>query len=92
MPRKKASDSISEVLTSAEVLRNKIASLSAEVREGTKELALAIVNMQGKRRGRPPGKRNRPRGKRGRPRARLGRPPGRPRKAGRPPKAAPSLT
>ena len=92
MPRKKPCDSISEVLTSAEALRNKIASLPAEVREGTKELTLAIVNMHGKRRGRPLGKRNRPRRKRGRPRGRGGRPPGRPRKAGSPPKAVPSLT
>jgi hypothetical protein len=85
MPRKKASHSISEVLTAAELLRNKIESLSAEVRECTKELALAIVNMQAKRRGRPPGKRGPPRGRRG-------RPPGRPRKVGRPPKAAPPMT
>ena len=60
MPRRKASDSISEVLASAEVLRNRIAALSAEVREATKELALAIVNLHGKKRGRPPGKRPRP--------------------------------
>jgi hypothetical protein len=92
MPRKKASHSISEVLTAAELLRNKIASLSAEVREDTKKLALAIVNMQAKRRGRPPGKKNRPRRKRGRPRGRRGRPPGRPRKVGRPPKAASPMT
>ena len=53
MPRRKASDSISEVLASAEVLRNKIAALSSEVREATKELALAIVNLHVKKRGRP---------------------------------------
>ena len=92
MPRRKASDSISEVLASAEVLRNKIAALSSEVREATKELALAIVNMHAKKRGRPPGKRPPPRRKPGRPRRRRGRKPGRPRKVGRPPKATTSVT
>jgi len=92
MPRKKASDSISDVLASAEALRDKIASLSAEVREGTKELALAIINLHAKKHGRPPSKRARPHRKPGRPRGRRGRPPGRPRKVGRPPKATPSVT
>lgn len=81
MPRKKTYDSISDVLTSAEALRNKIASLPAEVREGTKELALTIICLHAKKRGPPPGKLVRP--------GRRGRPPGRPRKVGRPPKATP---
>lgn len=91
MPRRKASDSIGGVLAAAEGLRNKIGALPAEIREGTKDLALTIVNMTAKRRGRPPGKRGRPRGRRGRPLGKRGRPRGRPRKVGRPPKAAPSL-
>jgi len=84
MPRRKTSDSIASVLASAEGLRNRIVALPAEIRDGTKDLALAIVALPAKRRGRPPGKR-------GRPRARRGRPPGRPRKVGRPPKAVPTL-
>jgi hypothetical protein len=65
-------------LASAESLRNRIVSLPGEIAEATKDLALAIVSMPQKRRGRPPGKRGRAR--------RAGRPPGRPRKVGRPPK------
>jgi len=85
MPRRKTSDSIAGVLASAEHLRNRIVSLPGEIAEATKDLALAIVSLPEKRRGRPPGKRGRPR--RGR-----ARPPGRPRKVGRPPKlkAAPA--
>jgi hypothetical protein len=90
MPRRKASDSIANVLSLAEGLRNRITALPAEIRDGTKDLALAIVTRTGKRRGRPPGKRGRPRGRRGRPPGRWGRRPGRPRKVGRPPKAAPA--
>jgi len=85
MPRRKASDSIAGVLSLAEGLRNRITALPAEIRDGTKELALAIVTRTGKRRGRPPGRRGRPPGRRGR---RLGRP----RKVGRPPKAMPAPT
>jgi hypothetical protein len=66
------------IQASAENLRNKIVALPSEIAEGAKELALAIVSLPAKRRGRPPGKR--------------GRPPGRPRKVGRPPKIAPSVS
>lgn len=83
MPRKKSSGMIADVLSSAEQLRNTIASLQSEIRDKAKDLALAIVNQPVKKRGRPPKKPGRPRGKpRGRPR---GRPKGRPR--GRPTKA-----
>ena len=66
MPRRKASQSIAVVLTSAENLRNRITALPAEVRDGTRELALAILALPARRRRRPP--------KPGRPR-KVGRPP-----------------
>ena len=66
-------------MASAEHLRNRIVSLPGEIAEATKDLALAIVRLPEKRRGRPPGKRVRPR-------RRPGRPPGRPRKVGGPTK------
>jgi hypothetical protein len=78
MPRRKTSDSIAHVLGIAEGIRNQINALPAEIREKTKDLALAIVTRaavrrrrrrRGRPRGRPPGR------PRGRPR---GRPPGRP--------------
>lgn len=74
MPRKKkASGLIADVLSTAEDLRNAIASLQAEIRDKARDLALAVVNQPVKRRGRPPKKLGRPRGRlRGRPR---GRPP-----------------
>ena len=87
LPRRKTSDSIATVLSLAEGLRKKIIALPAEIREGTKELVLAIVNA--KRRGRPPGKRGRPRARRGRSIRRRGRRTGRPRKVRRAAKAAP---
>ncbi len=72
MPRRKKSSSIiSEVLTSAENLRNSLNAVPAEVQEKIRDLALVIVSKTEKRRGRPPGKRRgRPRKKRGRPRKR----------------------
>jgi hypothetical protein len=66
MPRRKASQSIAAILASAENLRNRITVLPAEVRNGTKELALAILTPPARRRGRPP--------RLGRPR-KTGRPP-----------------
>jgi len=65
MPRRKASQSVAVVLASAENLRNRITILPAEVRDGTRELALAILALPARRRGRPP--------KLGRPR-KVGRP------------------
>lgn len=82
MPRRKTSASISNVLASAENLRNTINALPTQVRDQTKELALAIVTQPAKRVGRPPG---RPPKRRGRPPKRRGRPAKKP--VGRPPKA-----
>lgn len=73
MPRRRASQSIAAVLGSAENLRDRIAALPAEVRDETKELALAVLALRARRRGRPP---------------KLGRPRGRPRKVRRPRKVA----
>jgi len=53
MPRRRASQSIAVVLASAENLTNRIAALPAEVRDGTRELALAILALPARRRGRP---------------------------------------
>jgi hypothetical protein len=77
MPRKKASGMIADVVSSAEQLRNAIATLRAEIREKARDLALAVVNEPVKRRGRPPKRLGRPRGRpKGRHRARhRGRPP-----------------
>jgi hypothetical protein len=56
MPRRKASESIANVLSEAESLRRALSTLPDAVRDKTKELALAIVAMTPKKRGRPPGK------------------------------------
>lgn len=68
MPRRRTSESITSVLTSAENLRNAVNALPEEMREKTRELALAIVGTTPKRRGRPPRKRGK---RRGRPRKRI---------------------
>jgi hypothetical protein len=60
MPRRKASRSIATALASAENLRNRIATLPAEVRDATKQLALAILALPIRRRG-PRAKLERPR-------------------------------
>ncbi|GEM_PF-2933452 len=65
MPRRKASNVIGEVLSSAEDLRNTIGALPAEIQGKIKDLALTIISRPVKKRGRPPKKRGRPR-KRGR--------------------------
>jgi len=79
MPRKKTSGVIANVLSTAEQLRNAIATLEIDIRDKTRDLALAVVNQPIKRRGRPPKKLGRPRGRpRGRPK---GRPRGRPAKS-----------
>jgi len=71
MPRRRASDIISEVLTSAENLRNSLNAVPGEIKGTIRDIALSIVNKPVKRRGRPPAKRRgRPRKKRGRPRKR----------------------
>ncbi len=73
MPRRKTSDIIAHVLSSAESLKNNIAAVPVEIQDRIRDLALVIVNKPVKRRGRPPGrKRGRPPGrkKRGRPRKR----------------------
>jgi hypothetical protein len=99
MPRRKASDSIVNVLSIAERIRNQISGLPIEIRDRTKDLALAIVTrVPGKRRRRLGGRTGRPQVKpRGLPR---GRPKGRPkrRRRGRPrgrppgrPKAPPQV-
>lgn len=67
MPRRKASESIAGVLSSAENLRNAINALPVNVRDKTRDLALAIVAAAPKKRGRPPRKRGKPR--------KVGRPP-----------------
>jgi len=67
MPRRKASDIISDVLASAENLKNSIGALPAEIRDGIRDLALTMITQPVKRRGRPPKKVGRPR-KRVRPR------------------------
>jgi len=59
MPRRKTSDSIASVLSSAENLRNAINTLPMEVRDKTRDLSLAIVSAVPKKRGRPPGMRER---------------------------------
>ena len=56
MPKRKASDPISDIMAAAEELRKKIAALPVELRDATKELSHAVLNVSGKRRGRPPGK------------------------------------
>jgi hypothetical protein len=76
MPRKKSSNLISNVLASAERLKNDISAVPIEIQNKLRELAMAIVSKPVKRRGRPPKKRGRPR-KRGRPKKR-----GRTRKTG----------
>jgi len=68
MPRRKTSESIAGVLSFAENLRNAINNLPDQIREKTRDLALAIVTTIPKRRGRPPG---RPRKRRGRPRKKV---------------------
>jgi len=60
MPRRKASESIANVLLSAENLRNAVNALPADIREKTRDLALTIVAAVPKRRGRPRGRRGRP--------------------------------
>jgi len=65
MPRRKTSDSIANVLSIAEGIRKQISALPVEIRERTKDLALAIVTRV-------------PRRRRRRRKARKGRPPGRP--------------
>ncbi len=71
MPRRKSSSIISEVLTSAESLRNSINAVPAEIKGTIRDIVLSIVNKPVKRQGRPLGKR------RGRPRKKRGRPPAR---------------
>ncbi len=63
MPRRKASESIAGVLSSAENLRNAINNLPDQIRTKTRDLALAIVTTVPKKRGRPPGKRGKRRGR-----------------------------
>jgi len=54
MQRRRASQSIAVALASAESLTNRMAVLPAEVRDGTTELALAILALPARRRGRSP--------------------------------------
>jgi hypothetical protein len=72
MPRRKASNIVSDVLTSAENLRDNISALPVELRDKIRDLALTVITQPMKRPGRPPKKAGRPRkrarpGKRGRP-------------------------
>ncbi len=60
MPRRKTSNTISDVLNSAENLKNSIAAVPADIQDGIRDLALAIISKPVKRRGRPPKKRVRP--------------------------------
>ncbi|MGQ9543749.1 MAG: hypothetical protein ACUVTM_06685 [Candidatus Bathyarchaeia archaeon] len=71
MPRRKASSVISDVLASAENLKNSIGALPAEMRDKIMDLALTVITQPVKRRGRPPRKVGRSR-KMVRPRKRRG--------------------
>jgi hypothetical protein len=56
MPRKKSSNLISNVLASADRLKNDISAVPIEIQDKLQELAMAIVSKPVKRRGRPPKK------------------------------------
>ncbi|MBS7651086.1 MAG: hypothetical protein QXI59_03710 [Candidatus Bathyarchaeia archaeon] len=62
MPRRKQSSLVAEVLSSAESLKENIESLPPNIRDKIREIALSMIAMPVKRRGRPPkveGKRRR---------------------------------